>query len=103
MTFEPPPEPKWYDIQRKIVDRKTVEKALEEVEEEGKAKEKVEVKDEVEVKVEKKKSRKPTSNLVRALRLLDRKDEKTCAECGRRVPLAEIQQGLAEACDACRE
>lgn len=40
--------------------------------------------------------------LVQRLRLRDRYFNKTCACCGRRVPLAQIQDGKGEVCDKCR-
>jgi len=40
--------------------------------------------------------------LVQRLRLRDRYFNKTCAQCGRRVPLVQIQDGKGEICDKCR-
>jgi len=41
-------------------------------------------------------------NTIKRLRLRDRHFNKTCANCARRVPLAEIENGKGEVCDTCR-
>jgi len=55
-------------------------------------------------KDEPRKERKPaiTKTLVQRLRRRDRHFNKTCAQCGRRVPLIQIQGGKGEICDKCR-
>lgn len=57
-----------------------------------------------EAKEEKSLDEKPplSKALVQRLRLRDRSFNKTCARCGRRVPLAQIQDGKGEVCDTCR-